>query len=287
MAWFYTLPAKIRESCVLHDRMPREYFLSLLAQARVLLIPSLVDGVPNSLYEAMAVGAFPIVSPLETICPVVEAEKNVLFARNLYPEEISRALVRAMSDDALVENAAKNNLELVEKLASKRMISKKVIEYYEHITDSNRKENAVNLANYPLVTVITPTYNRADYVAETVESVLAQNYPNIEFIVLDDGSKDKTLEILSKYKDKIILEAHPNMGENPTVNKGFEMAKGEYICVVNSDDPLLPGAITRLVEALMTEPEALAAYPDWLEIDPESSQSANINCPITTSKICL
>jgi glycosyltransferase involved in cell wall biosynthesis len=278
-AWFYALPAKIQESCILHDRMPREDFMSLLAQARVLLIPSLVDGVPNSLYEAMALGTFPIVSPLDTICPIVEAEKNVLFARNLYPEEISQALVRAMSEDELVENAVHNNLELVEKLASQHTISRKVIEYYKQTTDLNRKENSIILANYPLVTVITPTYNRADYVAETIESVLTQDYPNIEYIVLDDGSKDNTLEILNKYKDKIILEGHPNMGENATVNRGFEMAKGEFICVVNSDDPLLPGAIIRLVAALMSEPEALAAYPDWVEIDPQSKAISELKLP--------
>ena len=139
-AWFYTLPANIRENCTLYEQIPRKDFLSLLAQARILLIPSLVDGVPNSLYEAMATGTFPIVSPIKSICSVVETEKNVLFARNLYPEEISKALVRAMSDDVLVDNAAKNNLELVKKTASRQTISRQVIEYYENLTGHYTKE---------------------------------------------------------------------------------------------------------------------------------------------------
>src|SRR5574341_194396 len=130
-SWFYALPAPIRESCVIHDRIPRRDFFSLLANARVLLIPSLVDGVPNSMYEAMALGVFPIVSPLETIRTVVEAEKNVLFARNLYPDEIADALTRVMSDDVLVDSAAKNNLELVKKVADRAVIGRRVIEYYE------------------------------------------------------------------------------------------------------------------------------------------------------------
>jgi len=262
--WFWTLPVEIRKSCTLVQRIPQNELMELMKKARVLLAPSLVDGTPNSLYEAMINGAFPIVSPLDTIKPIVKNKVNVLFARNLYPKEISQALVRAMSDDALVDNAAKNNLRLVKKIASRRIISKRVVEYYNYLVGGYRKEDN------PLVTIITPTYDRADYLPETIESVLNQNYPNIEYIVLDDGSKDNTLEVLKKYEGKIIIEAHANMGETETVNKGFRMAKGEFICVVNSDDPLLPGAITKMVSALMAEPDALAVYPDWVEIDPLS-----------------
>lgn len=136
-SWFYTLPLRIRESCIVHDRIPRQDFFSLLANARVLLIPSLVDGVPNSLYEAMALGTFPIVSPLETIRTVVEAEKNVLFARNLYPHEIAVALTLAMSNDDLVDRAAQNNFELVEKIANRTVISARVAEYYEKLVRKN------------------------------------------------------------------------------------------------------------------------------------------------------
>lgn len=122
----------------------------------------------------------------------------------------------------------------------------------------------------PLVTVITPTYNRADYLAETIESVLAQNYHNLEYVVLDDGSKDNTKEILTQYSGRVIWDSHPNMGEARTVNKGFGMARGEIICVVNSDDPLLPGAVKTAVTTLQEQPDALAAYPDWNEIGPNS-----------------
>lgn len=133
--WFHTLPLEIRESCVLHERVPRGEFFSMLANCRVLLIPSLVDGVPNSLYEAMALGAFPIVSPLETIRSVVEAEKNVLFARNLYPNEIADALVRAMSDDGFVDDVVNNNRSFVLQLADRMDISERVNEYYKKLSD--------------------------------------------------------------------------------------------------------------------------------------------------------
>jgi glycosyltransferase involved in cell wall biosynthesis len=104
-----------------------------MTKARVMLAPSLVDGVPNSMYEAMAAGAFPIVSPLDTIRPLVENETNVLFARNLYPNEIADALCRAMSDDALVDAAAQRNLALARRIADRSKIKTRVIEYYERL----------------------------------------------------------------------------------------------------------------------------------------------------------
>lgn len=122
----------------------------------------------------------------------------------------------------------------------------------------------------PLVTIITPAYNRASFLEETIQSILSQDYPHIEYIVLDDGSTDNTLQILEKYRGRIILESHPNMGEARTVNKGLSMAKGDIVSIVNSDDPLLPGAVRTSVAVLQEYPDALASYPDWNEIGPHS-----------------
>jgi glycosyltransferase involved in cell wall biosynthesis len=131
--WYETLPAEIRASCRVEDRIPRQGVLELMTRARVLLAPSLSDGVPNSLYEAMAAGAFPVVSPLETITPVVGDEQNALFARNLYPEEIAAALTRAMTDDALVDAAAERNLALVRRVANRAEIRGRVVDFYERL----------------------------------------------------------------------------------------------------------------------------------------------------------
>jgi GT2 family glycosyltransferase len=122
----------------------------------------------------------------------------------------------------------------------------------------------------PLVTVVTPAYNRADYLEETIQSVLSQDYPRIEYIVLDDGSTDDTPEILARYEGRIIWESHPNMGETRTVNRGWALAHGDFIVTVNSDDPLLPGAVSAAVSFMMERPEIMLGYPDWNGIGPTS-----------------
>jgi glycosyltransferase involved in cell wall biosynthesis len=137
--WYRTLPEKIKRVCHIKDRIPREKALQLMTQARVMLGPSLIDGTPNTMWEAMAAGALPIVSPLETIRPVVEHNRNVLFARNLYPHEIAEALSRAMSDDALVDEAAERNLEVVRRRADRSKIGPRVVEYYEGLAKENRQ----------------------------------------------------------------------------------------------------------------------------------------------------
>jgi glycosyltransferase involved in cell wall biosynthesis len=119
----------------------------------------------------------------------------------------------------------------------------------------------------PLVSVITPAYNREALLDGVIRSVLDQDYPNVEYIVLDDGSTDGTLNVIKRHEGKIRWETHENVGEARTVNKGLGMAKGEIVGVVNSDDPLLPGAISTLVTYLLAHPDVLVAYPDWVVID--------------------
>lgn len=122
----------------------------------------------------------------------------------------------------------------------------------------------------PLVSIITPAYNRASYLEETILSVLAQDYPNFEYIVLDDGSTDNSRKILKKYSGRLIWKTHPNMGETRTVNKGLRMAHGDIVSVINSDDPLLPGAVSSAVAFMQCHPDILVAYPDWVRIGPDS-----------------
>jgi len=132
---------------------------------------------------------------------------------------------------------------------------------------------------YPLVTVITPTYNRAPFLEETILSILNQDYSNIEYIVLDGESTDNTLEVVKKFRGRIIWNSHKNKGEQWAVNKGFSMAHGEIIGVVNSDDPLLPGAIGEVVKFMVANPEIIGVYPDWIKIDKDGNEIKKVVLP--------
>ncbi|MBP1750278.1 MAG: glycosyl transferase family 2 [Deltaproteobacteria bacterium] len=116
--------------------------------------------------------------------------------------------------------------------------------------------------------VITPVYNQARFIEETIRSVLNQDYPDIEYLVLDDGSTDGTQEIVRPYFDKVKYIRHENIGESRTVNKGYKLCSGDIVGVVNSDDPLFaPDAISRMADCFRENPDTLAVYPDWVSID--------------------
>lgn len=141
------------------------------------------------------------------------------------------------------------------------------------------KENINKNKNYPLVTVITPTYNRAPFLEETILSVLNQDYSNIEYIVLDGKSTDNTLEVVKKFRGRIIWNSHKNKGEQWAVNKGFSLAHGEIIGVVNSDDPLLPGAISEIVKFMVANPKIIGVYPDWIKTNADGKEVERVILP--------
>lgn len=123
----------------------------------------------------------------------------------------------------------------------------------------------------PLLSVITPVYNGADFLEETLLSLVASDYPNIEFIVLDDGSKDDSAAIaervLSASGRKYTLVRKENSGEADTDNQGLALAKGQFIAIVNCDDPIKSTLFTESIAVFMREPDVVVTYPDWEMID--------------------
>lgn len=123
-----------------------------------------------------------------------------------------------------------------------------------------------------LVSVIVPAFNRIDFISETVESVLEQDYPQIELIVVDDGSTDGTFEILEKYAEEghLKLVTHPersNRGQSVSLNKGLGAARGEYIAILDSDDLFAKHKISRQTAYLENNPSIDLVYGKGLAID--------------------
>lgn len=111
-----------------------------------------------------------------------------------------------------------------------------------------------------LVSVIIPTYQHAKTIGACIDSILAQKYPHIEIIVVDDGSTDETQEVLKKYKDRIRFITQENSGANPARNRGWKEAKGEYLIFCDADVRMKRGMIKKMVGMLVAHPEASYAY---------------------------
>lgn len=125
------------------------------------------------------------------------------------------------------------------------------------------------LGEQPLVSIITPSFNQGRFIRRTIDSVLAQTYPNIEYLVVDGGSTDETLAVLRSYGDRVRWLSEADAGQTAAINKGFQRTNGKIAGYLNSDDVLLPDAVARVVDYLRNHPECDLVYgeADYIDAD--------------------
>jgi glycosyltransferase involved in cell wall biosynthesis len=124
------------------------------------------------------------------------------------------------------------------------------------------------MEEYPLVSIVTPSYNQARYLEATLRSVLEQDYPNIEYLVVDGASTDGSVEIIRRYANRLTSWiSEKDSGQPEAVNKGLMRARGEFVGWLNSDDIYLPGAVSAAIKVFQSHPEAGLVYGDAQAID--------------------
>ncbi len=111
------------------------------------------------------------------------------------------------------------------------------------------------MQNWPKISLVTPSFNQAKFIEQTIQSVLQQKYPNLEYLVIDGGSTDGTLKILKKYQKQLKFISEPDFGQSNAINKGLKMASGNIVGYINSDDRLLPNALKSVAQKFVDYPE--------------------------------
>ena len=117
------------------------------------------------------------------------------------------------------------------------------------------------MPNEPLVTIITPSFNQGKYIEESILSILNQDYSNIEYIIMDGGSTDNSVDIIKKYESQITYwESKPDKGQTHALNKGFKIAKGDYIGWLNSDDWIQPDLVSKMCKTFSSDDKIGTVY---------------------------
>lgn len=143
------------------------------------------------------------------------------------------------------------------------------------------------MSRFPTISIVTPSYNQGQFIEETIRSVLLQDYPDLEYIIIDGGSTDGSVEIIRKYADRLdYWVSEKDSGSAHAINKGFARAHGDLFAWLNSDDFLLPGAISRIVEMHNEHPTAVAWVGGCYRIDP-NGRILSVIIPEGLNRDCL
>lgn len=126
---------------------------------------------------------------------------------------------------------------------------------------------------YPKISIVTPSYNQGKYLEETILSVIDQDYPNIEYIIIDGGSNDDSIEVIKKYEDKLFYwVSEPDKGQTHAINKGLKKCTGDILCYLNSDDLFLPGTLKFIAHLFETNKDIDCFYGCTIMVDQNRNQ---------------
>ena len=139
-----------------------------------------------------------------------------------------------------------------------------------HIPSAYESQTAPEKA--PRIAVVTPSYNHVRYLGATIDSMLAQNYPNLAYVVEDGGSMDGTRQLLESYGDQFVWRSERDAGQASAINRGFARIDGEIMAYLNSDDILLPGALAYVAQTFLAEPTIDVIYGHRIFIDEDGAE---------------
>lgn len=237
-----------------------ELFRVLLERARALVFFSLYEGFGLPLLEAFDAGT-PVICSNTTSLPEVGGDA-VVTCDPTDVDAMAALMERILKDDVLRETLVKRGKSRLG-IYSWEKSARSLIEACERVGARERavtEPRTASGAALPLVSIVTPSYNQGRFLKRTIESVLNQSYPNIQYVVIDGGSTDESIEILRSYRDRFYWISELDRGQTNAINKGLARANGEILAYLNSDDILTPRAIERVVHYLEQHPDCDMVY---------------------------
>ncbi len=236
-----------------------ELLRTLLERAKALVFFSLYEGFGMPLLEAFDAGT-PVVCSNTTSLPEVGGDA-VLSCSPTDTHAMSALMERVWDDPLAVEQLIERGKQRV-RAYSWEESARQLVAACERV--SRGPKPAVET---PLVSIVTPSFNQGGFLRRTIESVLSQDYPKIEYFVMDGGSTDGSVDVLKSYGDRFYWVSEPDGGQTAAINKGLKLSHGQILCYLNSDDVLLPGAIKRVVDFFEKNPQCGMVYGNADYID--------------------
>jgi glycosyltransferase involved in cell wall biosynthesis len=233
----------------------------LYERAIALTFFSLYEGFGIPLLEAFEVGT-PVVCSNTTSLPEVARDAALMCD----PEDTD-AMSRLLEEIAKSEKVRADLVALGKARVGAFRWEDAADQLAHGIERVRHRADAPPLDDLPLVSIVTPSYNQGQFIRQTIESVLAQTYPNIEYVVVDGASTDETRQVLESFGDRLRWISEPDAGQAAAINKGVRLARGQILGYLNSDDVLLPDAIAQVVRHFRAHAECDLVYGDADYID--------------------
>lgn len=264
----YITENQLEKDIIYLGYLPQEDMPYIFANATVMAFPSVFEGFGIPLVEAMKAKVAVACSKCGSI-PEVAGDAALYFDAQ-DPEDIAEKIASLIKDDSLRADLIARGEKVAEKYSWKQC-AEDTVKYLNRIWNENKVTVEERYEEYPLVTIVTPSYNQGEFIKDTIESVLKQDYPNIEYLVMDGGSTDNTVEILKSYGDRLQWVSEKDKGQADAVNKGIERAKGKIIGWLNSDDTYLDGAVSKMVSYLKEHPDTDMVYGEGYYTDKDGN----------------
>jgi len=230
-----------------------------------LLFATKFEGFGIPLLEAFYCGA-PAITAHSGSCVEVSRDAAVL-VDPLDAESIAGGILKIARDPELRKRLIENGAERVKQFSWERAVSLTDQAFVKIASPAYQRPSRITVEEWPRIGIVTPTYNMAEFLEETITSVLSQDYPNLDYVVMDGGSKDGTVEILRKYDGKLRWCSERDKGQGDAINKGWHALSGDIFAYINADDIYLPNALGTIAGHFKRNPGVGMIYGEAYHVD--------------------